>query len=236
MPRTYRRSYRRRTSRVRRPIRKRFVRRRRIAKPRRYGLMWPDRKLVKLRYVDTTTSFLPFAAAYTSYQEYKLNSAYDVNSAVGSTSIPGYSEYAQMYNVYRVMGAKIKTTFSLDSDFTHPLDVALLMTSLQWSSPSYTVMQEYTRGNRHVVNGVVTSQRPITLSMYRPLSKVWGASKSYRIDDDFQATIAGDPALKIYGYVAAMSPSATTTITTSLWTKTEITLYIAFSRRDNEVS
>jgi hypothetical protein len=39
---------------------------------------------------------------------FKINSAYDVDPSVGSTSTPGFAEYANYFGSYRVWGASVK--------------------------------------------------------------------------------------------------------------------------------
>lgn len=73
-------------------------------------LVCPDRMFVKLMYVDVDTPTLSSGGTPTNiyYNQYYANSLWDVNTVVGSTVVPGFSEWAKFYNRYRVYAYKVK--------------------------------------------------------------------------------------------------------------------------------
>lgn len=236
MPRTSRRFKRRGSRRFSRRIRKRPILRRRRGR-RTKQLLWPNSQLVKFRYCDTDTPSIAIAAGTSAQKvEYKINSMYDINSAIASTTVPGYTEYTQMYGTYRVLGVKIKTTFLTNSDVTTPFNVGIIMHNTQLAGIGWTDWQRYLRSNRHCVTSTMTSQKPVTLSLYRKLGTVWGDKRQYLSNDGFSGGVGANPSLLLYGYVVATLPTTSTFgANTACVHKTEITLYTKMYRRDAEL-
>jgi len=78
---------------------------------------------VKLKYWAVQT--LSLAAATTVNYRYRPTSAYDIDPALGGTSMAGFAELSGFYSSYRVTGSRIKVTVSNPST-TLPISVIVL--------------------------------------------------------------------------------------------------------------
>jgi hypothetical protein len=77
--------------------------------PRALG--WAARRLrCTLRY--STTGLLNNAAVARANSRYNPVNVYDVDPTLGSTSCPGFTEYGQIYRLYRTRSSTCKVTFS----------------------------------------------------------------------------------------------------------------------------
>jgi len=68
----------------------------------------PDTTIVKLRYKDGSLSRLNAGGTQFSVFTLRLNDVFDPDSAVGSGSVTGFSQWAAFYNNYRVRAVTIR--------------------------------------------------------------------------------------------------------------------------------
>lgn len=235
MPKRYRRRSRRFSRRLKRRIsRRRF---RRVGGRRRLPLQWGNSKMVKLKYVDTDTPSFTFSGA-NSYASaaYKINSAYDVNNAIASTIMPGFGEYSQMFSQYRVMGCKIRSVFSTAST-TSLFNVGIMFNNTLgiWVPGNWKNLQESLRANPHSRSGWLSCYRPLTISIYRPMGRLWGNTLEWKASPEFTASVATNPAKIMYGQLFVSSADGANPNPATIYHKTEVTMYIKFYRRDLEL-
>jgi len=76
----------------------------------RYMGFAPPRLATTVRFNDFIT--LTNVGAKVANVRFSPSNAFDVDPTVGSTSCPGFSEYALLYKMYRVQSARIKITMS----------------------------------------------------------------------------------------------------------------------------
>lgn len=225
-----RRSSRRFVRRVRRRVsRGRFRRRRRI------GLLWPNSKLVKLRYVDVDTPFITLSAATNGGRKFKLNSAFDVNDAGASTAMPGFGEYSTMYKIYRVAAAKITTIATVEGTTVNvPLTIGIHMSGSNITTTDWSEWMRALGGNKHSTSTQISLYEHRKISLYRRMSTIVGNARNYWGNDAFGAVVGSDPASLIYGFLRiCTTDGAATSLTVAL--KTTVTLYIRFSNVDTEL-
>lgn len=94
-----RRKFRRAFRKFRRGVRRFMGRRKGIRTARQRTVYAADRQIVRLKYTDNrslTTALSPI----TQYA-YRMNSPFDPDFAVGGSSVPGFSDWAAIYNRYR---------------------------------------------------------------------------------------------------------------------------------------
>jgi len=101
----------------------------------------PSRICTRLRYA--VFSKMNNAGSQVANNRYQPTYAYDVDPALGSTAMPGFSEYAGLYRFYRVQAAKIVVRFCNEDT-----------TLGAWC---YITATNYDPGSNHVV-GTTTSQ------------------------------------------------------------------------------
>lgn len=152
--------------------------------------------------------------------------------------MPGFVEWSTMYARYRVLATKIKAQFWVSSTYTRPLNVGIYMSPVALPGVTQADFQRLVRGNPNGrTNELIPGYRTTTVKMYRGMGKLSGDPVSYRTDQDYTAPINANPAKIFYGYVFASGvkmgefPPAGV-----VYIKTEVTCYIRFYERDNELS
>jgi len=92
---------------LRRPIRP--GNRRSIGKIRRFLPLsgFPEKKLCKLRYVETITLADASTPGLVLTHPFSVNSCYDPNALVGGHQPYGFDQWALIYNHYKVLGSKM---------------------------------------------------------------------------------------------------------------------------------
>jgi len=147
-----------------------------------------DSKIVKLKYTDITNTFMQFGSPSNStYTEYFTNGAYDVSASLGNTAMPGYEEWTDFYNSYRVLRTKIKATFANNTDL--PTYVGVFMdgytNSGALSNWANARELEGNLNNKSVLLGGNTGSSSVkTLTLSRQLSTLVG-DEDYLGDDDY---------------------------------------------------
>jgi len=205
----------------------------------RLQLQWPRSKVAKLKYVDTDTTTITFTGGNTQPSNvYKINSAYDVNNSVASTNMPGFAEMSSMYNNYKVLATKIKTTFYVPDAFSEPLTVGIIMVPQALGSYTQAEWQHLVRANPNncVSRMAIPVQRAQTVKMYRKLSAVHGNPAEFRGNENYSAVYTANPATIMYGYVFASQLTGNIPPAGEVTAKTEVTMYIKFYKKDLETS
>lgn len=236
MPRVYRRARRRSVPRLRRTVRKRsFPRRRRWVRRRRggasyqRGLAISKRQFVKLQYINkdnTAIGGTGILAPY-KYDQYKLNSAYDVNSSLATSAMPGYGLWTSAYLKYRVRAAKIKVEAINPS--TDPMFIGIVISKTNYSFASWAQIMETASNTAGSLQKTMT---PTGGSADKVYLKKYVHFKNYTDpnsinDDEWIGTYNSDPTQLIYGYVyvATMTSSNTPAF---IFGQTRIKLYCEF--------
>lgn len=176
------------------------------------GLIVAERQIVRLRYVETTSYVLGSVASSYAYNTYKLNSAYDFNSALGSTVITGFSEWSNFYSVYRVLSVRFHVDF-VNINTTTPASVICGIYSSAGTAPftSWSNIYELL-GNKHCVTEMISMPGGIDrtrLSQKIDLPQLAGDARKYLADDSYAAAVNANPSVILHGYVFILSPSNT---------------------------
>lgn len=153
---------------------------------------------VKLHYADVWHLNTATGGAYYSVQSFRGNSIYDPDlTGVGGTP-SGYTEWAALYNKYRVWGSKIVVR-------AQPLtavDIGLVgirarFGEAAWASPiaiqqGLLELKKDTRV-RHVSLVDTNNARAVIMKMYRSTSRMVG--KTVKNDNDYAALFGANPTL-----------------------------------------
>lgn len=175
--------------------------------------MWPDRMLMKLRYVDTTNTAISTPASLVPFNVgYRLNSPFSPRTAVVTADIPpGYNEMITLYQNYRVHAVKV--TVDIEN-----LSTALPLTAIYTMAPSlpnggittYGEMLEVI-GNPYVVwgtSGIASGQCHIHLESYVKLEKLVG-QRTVSTDNDYAALFNAIPVKVLLGNLYIKNPGTT---------------------------
>lgn len=196
-------------------------------------LITPFNHFVKLRYIDTDTMSMGTTLGTYDIKGWRMNSAYDVNQQIGSTAMPGFSEWAAFYTTYRVMAGKIKVT--LVNTTTTPVyfgmywDPSNTVTS-SWSGVMHT---KGNMGSKQVLLNVATAGgNKTTLTSFMKYSKLYGNKWSVEGSDAFGAVTSANPATTLFAGVYVASDDGISVLPTGTFPLAcEITLWVKFYDR-----
>lgn len=219
MPRRFRK-----INKKRKPLRKRFIRRRRkFAKTTYKGrvvkvhsaMPLPPKFTCKHRYVeDTTIQLDPTGVAPVIYS-FRANSLYDPNySGVGHQPL-GFDQIMPFYNHYTVIGAKIKVQFfNCDTSLLVPQIAGIYMNGEQ--TPTLANWQTLAEQGNLTYGSMAMNNANTTLTSLA-LTKTFSARKYFGrrgilTEDDFRGTSTTNPAEQAYFHIfVCPSDNATNT-------------------------
>lgn len=192
-------------------------------------------KKVKLCFEDTTQTKLVMSASsgapYTFYT-YNLNGAWDVTPALLNTAMPGFNEWATVYNRYSVTYTRITTTFSLTAT-NNPVYVGIFFRPI-FVEPGLSswVGWRNLKGNPLPHKRVLTSSGDankgcVTLSVGCPIWRLWGLKQEYYGQGTFSSGIASNPATLVQGFIYALTGSGLNE-DAEITVSTTVTMYIKF--------
>ncbi len=155
----------------------------------------------------TVLAFAPAAGAI-SDQVFRLNSIYDPDYTGTGTTALGYTQYAALYQRYRVLGATVRVVW--DNMNTNPITAFVCATPNTAISSSIAYIQAQRLSWVGGVGGVGgNSTREHVVSV--PIHKAWGCpDKQVRSENDFAAGINANPTNVVYLHVGAYQNGATT--------------------------
>lgn len=168
---------------------------RRMYKPRLYRPVGiPKQMFARLDY-NTYQNFT-LAPAGINYVEYRLNSLYDPEAAVGGTQPYYYGQYKQMYYKYLVYGCKVSVHLSANSANTNILYPSVVMAPYGGvSAPGWLNHLNMQNAKDAVWRQLVPSQNGTSFKKYFRCAEVCGVPKrTYNADDQYSANIGANPA------------------------------------------
>jgi hypothetical protein len=148
-----------------------------------------------------------------AFNFYRLNSVYDVDTAVGSTATPGFVEWSAFYSNYRVWKTRFRiegTVSGLSSGAV--CTVCLVPNPLQATLPSAGSEWPVQPGSIHktVVNYSNGGTNMFVLDKQFSLPSVFRITQAqFKSDFDFSATTSANPARQAYVAVTIKSNSST---------------------------
>lgn len=196
--------------------RKSTTRRRRKARPsrRKPGLTTvvsrtspiPDRYMCKLKYSQNVQ--LATTGANPIYHLFRTNSLFDPDYTGVGHQPYGFDQLAILYTKYRVYGMKYKITCT--NIAAVPVNVAVVLKPVNTPSTVWSTIAEkpYNQVRHLAPQGAGGSIKVI--NGYVQNHKLLGVSKQeYRIDDDFDASMGGNPTTVAYLHVYVEAPAGT---------------------------
>lgn len=200
--------------------------------------LWPDKTLIKMKYVDTNSITLTFAQNSQVPQtlRYRVNSLYDPNIATAlEQPIAGFAELAAMYTSYRVHAAKMSVRAESASGSVPTLAVCTLAN--QNNFPSTYLQTLASIGNPYTVwdmMGLGVGASGLTLENYCKMDKLAG-TKNISTDMGYSSAVTTNPLYQLYGFVT-MSPTFATGAGYSVAIVIEIEFWAEFFGREVEFS
>jgi len=175
-----------------------------VKMPRSPQLIISDRIYTKLTFGGFANLTIAAATAVIA-RRYTPSAAYDVDPLVGSTAMPGFAEFAALYNLYRVTTSRITVEFANQS--TSAIKVCVIpLNSDPGSAPSSAVvdfwmLNPYSKVK--VLSPVGSPTEAIRSSM--STEKIFG-SKAVYFDDTFAAQVTGIPNNNWFWAIGLQSP------------------------------
>jgi hypothetical protein len=149
-----------------------------------------------------------------AFNFYRLNSVYDVDTSLGSTSTPGLSEWSAFFGNYRVWRTRVRieatvNNMSVGGTATFSLVPNPLQPTLPSSASSWPV--QYGAIHKTITNVTSGGSNLVTLDKQYNLASVFRITQQqYKDDFDFTAAVNTNPARQAYVAVAVKSYNSTT--------------------------
>lgn len=191
------------------------------------GKFAPPIFITKLRF-EKHVGFSQNTIASTSVR-YKPTFAYDIDPNVGSTAMPGFTEYTALYGGYRVLGYSVDVAFANQEAF----DVtayALTVAADPGANVSVAVAQSYLSNLNakkcELGRATVTNRGRIRFreSVARYAGQTWPG-----IFDPYSGAGSGAPSDILYVQVGAVPTNATSTFTTTTGVAITITIDVTIA-------
>jgi hypothetical protein len=153
--------------------------------PRTVDLLFPDRLQLRLEYNGVGAQTVSIAASHTAFR-YRPSAAYDVDPVLGSTTMPGFTELAGIYNSYRVTKSKFR--FEIVSNDARTGSVVLIpLNTDPTGAPGATTVESWPMNPYRVYKMIPpTGARPAILEKTMSTEKIFG-SKAVYFDDNFMS-------------------------------------------------
>jgi hypothetical protein len=187
-----------------------------------------DAIIVDLIYFDSTYTRVNPGSAYMSYRM-RMNSIYDPDPALGTGAIPGYTEWANFFNSYRVL--KFKYDLEVSNQEAFPQDV-LVCPSRSDLGVNYVNIYDFLgnpRGKSHTISSTGGQDRCRFLDEI-DLGQYYGNPSQYLGDDGFGGSAGGNPAVMLFFNIATLS-TANQTAAKGIFTKGKYTFTVLMHGR-----
>lgn len=162
----------------------------------------PLSKRLMFTYNDVDTPVLAITAITdtTVYNQYKINSLYDINAAIGSTASVGFTEWTSFYTRYKVNWARISTTFINTSPYPCHVGIIFRPSPNETTWSSWTAWRNASVGNNYPCKTVMLTPSGgcldrATLSVSCVLGKQLGNPDEHAGDTGYSAAYNANPSL-----------------------------------------
>jgi hypothetical protein len=195
-----------------------------------FTMSTPASRRVRLVYPENFT-LVEGAAGAGAFRFLRMNSLYDVDTAYGSTSVPGFAEWSAFYTNYRVesVAFKIQAAASGASAGTmaqvtftpNPLQPVLPSNVESWGVQPGAIQKTilmYSNGGANRATLVKRYSMPKVFKVTR---------EQFRSDFDFTATTSSSPLRQAYLAitVGGIGSSTPTTLVVNAWVSMEVEFF-----------
>jgi len=169
------------------------------------NLVFPPRLPMKLKF--WTIANLSLAASNSANYRWRPTGAFDIDPALGGTSMAGFAECAQFYATYRVSKSKLKVTASNPSAVT-PVTLVVLPMNADPTNAFSTANVIASIGNPYAKtkNLGLLGAPPISITDSMTTVKIFGDSEVF-FDHNFTSLVTTVPANNWFWNVCLYSPA-----------------------------
>lgn len=200
-------------------------------------------KMIKLEYDDCDTPYIELPADHrVAYHIYNMNGAFDVNAATGSTVMPGFLQWGEFFNLYRVITAQITVNWMNTGDF--PVYVGALVvdaTYPDWPGVStdddwkqwYTQLNSRPKGTctRHLLTAQSGNRATFSDTLTINMARFIGQEEYVKGDLNWQATFSANPIRKVECALYAMSANGNLLPVTEIYHQVKVRMWVKMSDR-----
>lgn len=190
----------------------------------------PQSRVARLCFF-TSVGMTEAAAGAGAQHIFRLNSAYDVDSAVGSTSTAGFTEWATFFSNYRVWSARVRVELTASGGSAGTGAVACIypnatntyLTNVNaWSVAPHSIKRTIRADTTGAGRNFCTLQKSYSLPAIARVTK-----DQYAIDMDYSGTTSSNPNRIIGLSVAAfgINAGAVVTFTFSIWVEMNVEFF-----------
>jgi hypothetical protein len=172
----------------------------------------PHSKRVTLVFASPV-SFTEAAAGVGAFNFYRLNSVYDVDTSLGSTSTPGLVEWSAFFSNYRVWATRVRVEVTVNNLSSGTATVSLVPNPSQATLPSSASSWPVQFGAIHktITNTTSGGTNLAVLDKQYQLHQVFRITpQQYKDDFDFTATTSANPSRQAYLALAMKGNNSTT--------------------------
>ena len=197
---------------------------------RQPGVIVADRHFCKLRYTDQTSNLLSIASNY-GLIRYYANNVFDANPLILTSSVPGFTELASLYERFRVRACKVKLTACNQEAF--PVVVMTIPTNYDIAgSLSHPFLQELLDNPycKYKALSAKGGQDKCTISNYITMERLFG-TKNVKTDEAYAGYDSANPGIMGFMNLCVYSMNATNFTTASVPFEARMTYYVEFFQR-----
>jgi len=194
-----------------------------------YSTLAPARKLQRLKF--PTTKVLSTGTNVSSVR-FTANGAYDVDPTLGSTSTPGFAEWAAFYGFYRVKGVGIEVGFVTQETLKACQAYIYFSNTDPGTSANFSVTANPL--SKVGVMGVSAGKSTCKLRQYKKVSQILGSNTTFT-DDNYRALTNAVPADLVWIACGAQTLDGTN-FTGSVVMQILITMDVEFYDRKTSLS
>lgn len=174
-------------------------------------MSYPASKRVRLVWTENFV-ITESAASAGTFRYLRLNSVYDVDTALGSTTTPGFTEWSAFYGNYRVWSTAIRLeAIVAQGTGGYIATICLVPNSSQATLPSNPATWPVQPQAMHktIVGYSSGGSNKVTFNRRYQIYKVCRVSKlQFQTDFDFTATTSSNPARQAYVAVTLQSSNS----------------------------
>jgi hypothetical protein len=178
--------------------------------PRQVGLILPDRYFTRLRYWTNASTNL----SATPIQGLRMTptNAYDVNPALGSTSMAGFAELAALYGQYRVTCSRIKIQL-VNPSTSIPIEAIIIPLNYDpGASPSTATVVAWKENPYSKSKMTPLVGGPATTLICDMSTEKINGSKMVYFDDSFAALVTTGPVNNWFWGIGFAAPAVIATL------------------------
>lgn len=201
------------------------------------GAIVPDQIYTIMHYVDDVkTGILGALGTDGTYGAitYRANSVYDPSTYLGNVSVNGFTQMADIYRKYRVVGMKIKVFLTNASDEPCMVVVCPSTLDITGATPGYTYqtiqqLVDYPYAKSMILSPAGGQDRAV-ITNYISVKKFAGHTEA-KFDDTYASLNNNNPITLLYWTLAAYTITKGIPSVGNVWFDARVTYYVEWYNR-----